>query len=182
MLSEMVWEPMSSTNAEDNDETSELRIAYDLRELAAWIDASWDHEQPAVAPQDLLEAVPALSRPLSFDRSGSIDSIFSTSSSSSSSSTYSLDDAPDQLDDLEAFALLHSGGAANKKAWTAEEDAIIAEGVAQFGNKWSRIRKMLPESSASRTEDSVRNRWQRLQRKQSRRAAKAGRVGLAPGG
>mmetsp|Transcript_24393 Transcript_24393/g.78679 ORF Transcript_24393/g.78679 Transcript_24393/m.78679 type:complete len:396 (+) Transcript_24393:211-1398(+) len=54
-----------------------------------------------------------------------------------------------------------------KIAWTREEDAAIEQGVRKFGFKWARIAIMLPEG---RTDDAVRNRWHRLQRKQQKRA------------
>jgi len=53
-----------------------------------------------------------------------------------------------------------------KTAWTNVEDRIIEEGVATFGHKWSKIAEMLPHE---RTDDAVRNRWQRLRRRQQRR-------------
>ena len=52
-----------------------------------------------------------------------------------------------------------------KQAWTREEDMIILGGVSTFGNKWSKIVAQLP---VHRTDDAVRNRWQRLLRKQER--------------
>lgn len=53
-----------------------------------------------------------------------------------------------------------------KTAWTNIEDQIIEEGVATFGHKWSKIAEMLPYE---RTDDAVRNRWQRLSRRKQRR-------------
>mmetsp|Transcript_70671 Transcript_70671/g.117390 ORF Transcript_70671/g.117390 Transcript_70671/m.117390 type:complete len:386 (-) Transcript_70671:151-1308(-) len=58
----------------------------------------------------------------------------------------------------------------NKMPWTREEDRIIEESVAAFGPKWSRIAEALP---TLRTDDSVRNRWHRLQRKQQQQASRA---------
>lgn len=55
-----------------------------------------------------------------------------------------------------------------KTAWTNLEDRIIEEAVAAFGHKWSKIAEMLP---CERTDDAVRNRWQRLRRRQQRRAS-----------
>ena len=52
-----------------------------------------------------------------------------------------------------------------KQAWTREEDMIILGGVSTFGNKWSKIVAQLP---VHRTDDAVRNRWQRLLRKQEK--------------
>jgi len=42
--------------------------------------------------------------------------------------------------------------------WTASEDAIIAEGVRQFGCKWRQIAATLE----GRSDSSVRNRWMRI--------------------
>jgi len=44
--------------------------------------------------------------------------------------------------------------------WTAEEDALIEEGVRRFGCKWRQIASSLP----GRSDSSVRNRWMRLQK------------------
>jgi hypothetical protein len=57
-----------------------------------------------------------------------------------------------------------------KIAWTRAEDAAIEEGVQKFGCKWARIAVLLPEG---RTDDAVRNRWHRLQRKQHKRARRS---------
>lgn len=48
---------------------------------------------------------------------------------------------------------------ADRKEWTAEEDATIRSHVQLFGCKWRRIAALLP----GRSDDSVRNRWNRLQ-------------------
>ena len=45
-----------------------------------------------------------------------------------------------------------------RKEWTAAEDEIIESGVAMFGCKWRRIAEQLP----GRSDDAVRNRWNRL--------------------
>ena len=45
-----------------------------------------------------------------------------------------------------------------RKEWTAAEDEIIQSGVAMFGCKWRRIAAQLP----GRSDDAVRNRWNRL--------------------
>lgn len=56
---------------------------------------------------------------------------------------------------------------ARRTAWTCREDQIIADGIHAHGHRWSKIAAMLPRE---RTDDAVRNRWQRLsRRKQPRR-------------
>ena len=45
-----------------------------------------------------------------------------------------------------------------RKEWTTAEDEIIQSGVAMFGCKWRRIAAQLP----GRSDDAVRNRWNRL--------------------
>lgn len=45
-----------------------------------------------------------------------------------------------------------------RKEWSAEEDIIIREGVAEYGCRWRRIASQLP----GRSDDAVRNRWNRL--------------------
>lgn len=54
---------------------------------------------------------------------------------------------------------------ASRSAWTAAEDQQIMHGVRCHGSKWSKIAEMLP---VSRTDDAVRNRYHRLQRKKQR--------------
>ena len=55
----------------------------------------------------------------------------------------------------------HAAGSCNRperKEWTAAEDETIQSGVATFGCKWRRIAAQLP----GRSDDAVRNRWNRL--------------------
>ena len=46
-----------------------------------------------------------------------------------------------------------------RKEWSAEEDALIRNGVEQLGCRWRVIAAQLP----GRSDDAVRNRWSRLQ-------------------
>ena len=56
-----------------------------------------------------------------------------------------------------------------KGEWTAEEDQIIEQGVAEIGTKWSEIVKRLP----GRTDNAIKNRYnsnrRRLQREEHTR-------------
>jgi len=52
-------------------------------------------------------------------------------------------------------------GGDGKQGWTEEEDAQIVSTVLEIGEKWSQIAKELP----GRTDDAVRNRYKRLQKK-----------------
>ena len=47
-----------------------------------------------------------------------------------------------------------------RSMWTADEDAIIREGVRRLGCKWRKVAALLP----GRSDSSVRNRWMRLQK------------------
>jgi hypothetical protein len=65
--------------------------------------------------------------------------------------TVALDGEPDQC---------IKGSGHGRAMWTAEEDALIEEGIGRFGCQWRRVASALP----GRSDSSVRNRWQRLQR------------------
>lgn len=52
---------------------------------------------------------------------------------------------------------------AERKEWTAAEDEIIRQGVEKVGCRWRKIAAMLP----CRSDDAVRNRWNRLRQEQS---------------
>ena len=54
-------------------------------------------------------------------------------------------------------------GGDGKQGWTEEEDAQIVSTVLEIGERWSHIAAQLPD----RTDDAVRNRYKRLQRKKS---------------
>ena len=63
----------------------------------------------------------------------------------------------------------HLSPTVKKGDWTEEEDAIIQQGVAELGTKWSEIVKRLP----GRTDNSIKNRYNSQQRREQRRARAA---------
>ena len=52
-----------------------------------------------------------------------------------------------------------------KGEWTAEEDQIIEQGVAEIGTKWSEIVKRLP----GRTDNAIKNHWNSALRRELRK-------------
>ena len=56
---------------------------------------------------------------------------------------------------------------AQTQPWTPEEDHLIVQMVEQVGHKWSAIATLLP----GRTDNGVRNRWNRLDRCEHTRTA-----------
>ena len=69
--------------------------------------------------------------------------------------------------------------ARTRLAWTAQEDTAILHGVRFHGFKWSRIAATLP---VARSDDSVRNRYHRLLRKQRGRQSRPRASGAVSGG
>jgi len=101
------------------------------------------------------------------ERSDSLDSSTpSTPIGDDHPSTSDLSEGSDRSLPQASGSTLPNASRQRKMAWTNVEDRIIEEGVAAFGHKWSKIADLLPHE---RTDDAVRNRWQRLRRRQQRR-------------
>jgi hypothetical protein len=54
--------------------------------------------------------------------------------------------------------------------WTSEEDALLVEKCAQYGTKWNKI----SEFFTNRSDNSLRNRWQMLERRDTRQRRNVG--------
>ena len=68
------------------------------------------------------------------------------------------------------------GAKAERKEWSTAEDDTIRNGVALHGCKWRKIAAMLP----GRSDDAVRNRWNRLKNEDAAAAAAEGGEVSAP--
>merc|ERR1712072_1686521 len=51
-----------------------------------------------------------------------------------------------------------------KGCWTAEEDRLIEQGIAELGTRWCEIAKRIP----GRTDNAIKNRYNTCKRRQNR--------------
>ncbi|CAM6101939.1 unnamed protein product [Calypogeia fissa] len=64
----------------------------------------------------------------------------------------------------------------NKSSWSEEEDRLLIEGHNAYGNRWTEIAKMVP----GRTDNAVKNRYNALCKKRSRRPGKSASLNGMP--
>ena len=70
-----------------------------------------------------------------------------------------------------------SDGDTHRVSWTSEEDQMIVRAVQELGPRWCAVASRLP----SRTDQAVRNRWNRLQQRARVQAKAAGMSQAAQG-
>ncbi|CAM9107478.1 unnamed protein product [Discosporangium mesarthrocarpum] len=58
----------------------------------------------------------------------------------------------------------HLDPSLKKSSWSPEEDAILVEAQARYGNSWTKIAKLLP----GRSENTVKNRWNSAARRKAK--------------
>ena len=64
----------------------------------------------------------------------------------------------------------HLDPSLKKGGWTEDEDAILVEAQAKWGNSWTKIAKLLP----GRSENAVKNRWNSATRRRAKAQTRGG--------